>query len=217
LLEEVMKVNGVDPASAPASQTPRKQPFRELVNPAAKAAPPPLPKMSTPTPVRVARGATVSSTKLAQVRQSIRSDTARQLEERRDSAEGDEQHRDARVMDLIVRELTEAFGEASLPPTPLAPPSAAAPPPDAANPEKRAEAVAQLIDRINVLVRSQRPTLAFTLNNSFAAKVEVEKTGPRQVSLRIQGWNGPPPPSEIALIRDALRERGLKLTSLSLA
>jgi hypothetical protein len=212
-LEEVMKVNGVDPASAPAPQTPRKQPFRELVNTAAKTAPP-QPKMSIPQ--RVAKGAGVSSAKLARARQSIRSDAAGQLEERRDTAEGNEKQRHARAMDLIVRELTESFGEAPRLPTPPVAPSAATPPADAASPEKRAEAVAQLIERINVLVRSQRPTLSFTLNNSFAAKVEVEKTGPRQVSLRIQGWNGPPPPSEIALIREALRERGLKLTSLSL-
>jgi hypothetical protein len=64
-------------------------------------------------------------------------------------------------------------------------------------------------------MKSQRPTLALTLNNAFAARVEVEKTGPQQVSLRIQGWNGPPPPAEIARIRESIRERGLTLTSLS--
>ncbi|HEX4620677.1 MAG TPA: hypothetical protein VH208_03840 [Myxococcaceae bacterium] len=214
-----MKVDGVDRASAPAQKSQRQQQtFRELVKPAAKAAPPPAPKMSMPQPIRVAKGAVVTSAKLARVRQSIRSDAEQRTEARRDTGQSNEQRQDKRVMDLIVRELSESFGGAPLPSSPPATaPSAAAAPPDAANPHKRAEAVAQMIERIDVLVRSNRPTLSFTLNNSFAAQVEVEKTGPRQVSLRIQGWNGPPPPEEIALIRDALRERGLKLTSLSLA
>jgi hypothetical protein len=216
LLEEVMKVNGVDSASAPASQAPRQQqPFRELVKPAAKAGPPSAPKISTP--VRVAKGAVVSTAKLKQARQSMQSDADRKGDNRGDTARGSEKQRETHVMDLIVRELSESFGRSPLPPPPQVFPTTVAPPADASSPQKRAEAVAQLIDRIEVLVRSRRPTLAFTLNNSFAAKVEVEKTGPKQVSLRIQGWNGPPPPSEIALIRDALRERGLKLTSLSLA
>jgi hypothetical protein len=210
-----MKVDGVDPASAPAQKPQRQQqPFRELV----KAAPQPAPKMSTPQPIRVAKGAVVTSAKLARVRQVTQSDADRRTEARRDTAQSHEEQHDHRVMDLIVRELSESFGRAPLPsPSQVAGLNGAAPPADAANPQKRAEAVAQMIERIDVLVRSNRPTLSFSLNNSFAARVEVEKTGPRQVSLRIQGWNGPPPPSEIALIRDALRERGLKLTSLSLA
>ena len=94
-------------------------------------------------------------------------------------------------------------------------PEARAAPGTLPDPRRQAQSVADLIDRIDVLVRSRRPTLSFTLKTLFAARVEVEKTGPGQVSLRIQGWNGPPPPADLARIRDALRERGLNLTSLS--
>jgi hypothetical protein len=79
----------------------------------------------------------------------------------------------------------------------------------------RAQAVLDLIDHIDLLVRSHRPTLVFSMNSAFAARVEVEKTGPNEVALKIQGWRGPPPPEEISRIRDTLRARGLRLSSLS--
>ncbi|MFP2911240.1 hypothetical protein ACLESD_40685 [Pyxidicoccus sp. 3LFB2] len=44
--------------------------------------------------------------------------------------------------------------------------------------------------------------------------MEVERTGPREVALRIQGRRGPLPTEELSRLRDALEARGLRLRSL---
>jgi hypothetical protein len=46
------------------------------------------------------------------------------------------------------------------------------------------------------------------------ATVEVERTAPREVALRIQGKHGPLAHEDLARIRDALEARGLRLRSL---
>jgi len=124
---------------------------------------------------------------------------------------------DPRVLSQIVRELHEAFRlepqteRLALGPSPV--PRAKANAIRATGPSLP---VIELIERIDTLVRFGRPTLALTLNSAFA-RVEIEKTGPGQVALKIQGWNGPPPPAELSRIRETLRQRGLILTSLSLS
>jgi hypothetical protein len=72
----------------------------------------------------------------------------------------------------------------------------------------------ELIERIEVFVRSQRPALKMSLGGALDATVEVERTGPREVSLRIQGRRGPVPSEELARIRGALEAKGLRLRSL---
>jgi hypothetical protein len=64
-------------------------------------------------------------------------------------------------------------------------------------------------------VKSQRPALSLSLRGALDATVEVERTGPREVALRIiQGRNGPLPSEDVARLREALEARGLRLRSL---
>lgn len=78
----------------------------------------------------------------------------------------------------------------------------------------RAEAALALIERIDVFVKSQRPALSMSLRGHLDATVEVERTGPREVALRIQGRRGPVAAEELGRLRDALEARGLKLSAL---
>jgi hypothetical protein len=84
---------------------------------------------------------------------------------------------------------------------------------DAPTPEARVQAAVELIEKIDVFVKSQRPALAMRLGGALEATVEVERTGPREVALRIQGRRGPLPSEDLARIRDALAARGLKLSA----
>lgn len=92
----------------------------------------------------------------------------------------------------------------------------AAPKLDAPPEAKAAQAVA-LIERIEVFVRSQRPGLALTLNNSLGAHVEIERIGPKEIALKLVGHKGPPTAEAVSRIRDELRARGLKVGALSVA
>ena len=51
---------------------------------------------------------------------------------------------------------------------------------------------------------------------AFQAEVLLERTGPREVAVMVRGKNGPPPPQELARLREELQRRGLKLSSLSI-
>jgi hypothetical protein len=85
---------------------------------------------------------------------------------------------------------------------------------DAPASEARVQAAVELIEKIEVFVKSQRPALAMRLGGALEATVEVERTGTREVALRIQGRRGPLPSEDVARIRDALAARGLKLSAL---
>lgn len=98
----------------------------------------------------------------------------------------------------------------------LQPLQPAAPRIEAAPEAKAAQAVA-LIERIEFFVRSQRPGLALTLNNSLGAHVEIERIGPREIALKLVGHKGPPTAEAVSRIRDELRARGLKVGALSVA
>jgi hypothetical protein len=76
----------------------------------------------------------------------------------------------------------------------------------------------ELIEKIEVFVRSQRPALALTLNNSLGARVEIERIGPREVALKVVGEHGIPPNAEdLGRIREEMKARGLKVGALSVA
>ncbi|QSQ18191.1 hypothetical protein JY572_09080 [Myxococcus landrumensis] len=77
-----------------------------------------------------------------------------------------------------------------------------------------AESAVELIERIEVFVKSQRPAMSMSVRGTLNATVEVERTGPREVVLRIQGRTGPVPTEDIARLRDALEARGLRLRAL---
>jgi len=126
----------------------------------------------------------------------------------------------ARILDFITREL-----EQDPPPKqrPLevatahhrpAPVSAKAP---TANPEASAAQAVALIEKIEVFVKSQRPGLALTLNNSLGAHVEIERIGPKEIALKLVGHRGPPTAEAVSRIREELRARGLKVGALSVA
>ncbi|WP_223633892.1 hypothetical protein [Corallococcus sp. EGB] len=84
----------------------------------------------------------------------------------------------------------------------------------ASPPVTQVESTLALIERIEVFVKSQRPALGLSLRGPLEATVEVERTGPREVALRIQGRHGPVPTEDVARLRDALEARGLRLSVL---
>lgn len=131
---------------------------------------------------------------------------------------------EARVIELIVRELTGG-DEARPQAKPLEPatvhhlqPLTAAPPkPDTTPNETKAAQAVALIEKIETFVRSQRPGLALTLNNSLGAHVEIERIGPKEIALKLVGHRGPPTAEAVSRIREELRARGLKVGALSVA
>lgn len=136
---------------------------------------------------------------------------------------------DGRVLSLIVKELQAAF-EGDPPPaeraancdgktvSPLRSEGLnAAPQPAKVEPPARAEQAVALIERIETFVRSSRPALALTLNNSLGARVEIERLGKGQIALKLVGHHGPPSASTVAAIREELRARGLRVGALSVA
>lgn len=80
-----------------------------------------------------------------------------------------------------------------------------------------ATSAVELVQKIEVWVKSSRPTLALTVGGPLAAEVTVERTGPGRVSLALRGNNGPPSHSDVRAVRDALEARGLRLTSVRIA
>ena len=116
----------------------------------------------------------------------------------------------------LARALAE---ERERPPVPLA---ALAPPPpseteNAPLPTPRVQGALQLVERIEVFLRYGRPQLALSVGGLLRAEVLLERTGPLEVAVTIRGRNGPPPPHELARIREGLRHRGLRLSSLAIA
>lgn len=128
----------------------------------------------------------------------------------------------ARMLEFIAKEFTpdpQARLD-TLPPLAsvhhLHPAAQVAPKLDAPPEAKAAQAVA-LIERIETFVKSQRPGLALTLNNSLGAHVEIERIGPKEIALKLVGHRGPPTAEAVSRIRDELQARGLKVAALSVA
>jgi len=189
----------------------------------------------------LARSALASPENLGQTRQAMHGEAVRLRNVRTEAQSVAQEKTEHRLTELISRELAREFrGEPSplpmarttpaplessrgtaptegLPPTGeprlagnVAGPSA----PDVSDPQLRAEATLQLIEKIELFVQSQRPALRLSLSGALAATVEVERTGPREVALRIQGRQGPLAQEELARIREGLEARGLRLRSL---
>lgn len=150
--------------------------------------------------------------------------TAKGLGEvRSDAKQTNHERTDARVLELITKELSTDVPPANAPAREMLPqqPIAASAGQQTAKPEatpetKAAQAVA-LIEKIERFVKSQRPGLAITLNNSLGAHVEIERIGPKQIALKLVGKNGPPSPEAVSRIREELNARGLKVGALSIA
>jgi hypothetical protein len=186
-------------------------------------------------PGRTAPG---SSEGLRLVRQGLHAEAQRLGEVRVELSGRSEQRHEQRAMELIARELSRELTREPAPPSPAIvrsePPAPASDAARAGSEEAkvegarargegvqvaapaalRAEAALALIERIELFMRSQRPAMALSVRGTLEATVEVERTGPREVALRIQGHQGPPPAQELAQLRAALEARGLQLRSL---
>ncbi len=219
-------------ASAPRAAPPAHQPFRQLLAEARAAlhgpvVPPGLRRREVVTAAAVGlqqavltRARNEANVEVARLR-GVRAEGLDAADAtgtvRSDDLGGQGQRADERLIELIVRELTV---EASRPGAP-GPSALGGPPPptprEPAVPQGRAQQVAALIETIERFVRSQRPGLALTLHDGFAARVELERIGPREVAVKLIGRHGPPAPEAVSRVRDELRARGLKVGALSVA
>jgi hypothetical protein len=129
-----------------------------------------------------------------------------------------------RLIDFITRELSQELPPREDPRRLAALGNTAhhlpSPPPSLSSAPTREASAAQavaLIEKIEVFVKSQRPGLALTLNNSLGAHVEIERIGPKEIALKLVGHRGPPTAEAVSRIREELRARGLKVGALSVA
>lgn len=150
--------------------------------------------------------------------------TARGLTEVRAAAHETQQERsEGRLLELITRELSADVAPANkpnhevLPQQPIAAGQHAPQTKVESTPEAKAAQAVALIEKIERFVRSQRPGLALTLDNSLGARVEIERMGPKEIALKLIGRNGPPSAEAVSRIRDELRARGLRVGALSVA
>ena len=196
--------------------------------------------LATTGPVRTPqKGAFASAEHLGQVRQGLNTEAHRLRDVRGEAHQTSQERVQQRVTDLIARELAhEPRAEPGMSrPSPTVPGSEASvsqhvePGPatgetrlggpggtraaatETPQPEARVQATLELIEKLEVFVKSQRPALAMRLGGALNATMEVERTGAREVALRIQGHRGPLSPEDTARIRDALAARGLKLSA----
>lgn len=79
--------------------------------------------------------------------------------------------------------------------------------------EGRIERALALVEQIERLVRSGRPSLALTLRGGVPGQLEVERIAPGTVALRLSSPR-PPSASELGDLRQALEARGLSVRSL---
>ena len=187
------------------------------------------------------RSALATPENLGQTRQLMNTEAQRLRVTRTEAQAVSQERTEHRVSELISRELARDFHAEPAPAAtaratlPLAEPSRGATPSEGVapagearlassaaglapsetqSPQARAQAAMELVEKIELFVRSQRPALRLSLGGPLAATVEVERTGPREVALRIQGRGGPLAQEELARIREGLEARGLRLRSL---
>lgn len=166
--------------------------------------------------------ASPTSEVLATARGAMNAEAARLQQERGEAQGVVEEKLDARLLEVICRELTVELGGGSPgarrdPSFPSTQPSrrAEAKAVSEPGPSLKAAAVAALVDRIETMVKAGRPALAVQLNHPSLERAEIERVGPREIALRLLGKNGPPPADAIGRIREELAERGLKLAALT--
>ena len=216
----------------------RAQPFKQLLAEARSELkqpsrlPPPLPSLrvavkSAVTAVsataqtlgRARTQANSEAQRLGTVRSEAHELAKASTEVRSEGTQAGQERAEARVIDFILREFNPEPGAQRIPQAdasihhlhPMAAPKI-----EAAPEAKAAQAVA-LIERIELFVKSQRPGLALTLNNSLGAHVEIERIGPKEIALKLVGHRGPPTAEAVSRIREELRARGLKVGALSVA
>ncbi|RJS20669.1 hypothetical protein DRW03_18455 [Corallococcus sp. H22C18031201] len=182
-----------------------------------------------------------STTALGQARQSMHVEAHRLSTVRGEAHAMGQQRNDQRASELIEKELrrthpepsairspsTRPDGDGSAPSSlaPVRPPpsdnpvqaAGGAPPPQSGaiiEAPTRAEAALALIERIEVLVKAQRPALSLSLRGAMEATVEVQRTGPREIALHIQGRQRPLAGEDLSRLTSALEARGLRLRTV---
>jgi hypothetical protein len=84
--------------------------------------------------------------------------------------------------------------------------------PDRAEPIAATSAI-ELVERIEVIVRENRPGLRLRVTEgALAGEVEIIRVGRGEVALSLQGRSAPVNASELERLRDELRTRGIRLT-----
>jgi hypothetical protein len=171
----------------------------------------------------------VPKAKLVEARARMHQEAFRLISVRQQLHQVQEERLDSRLIDLICRELVSwlewegasrrqaanADHSASRPELARQVESMRSPGQASTSAQaERAYSAVALIEKIERLVKSQRPALSLTLGSGLAIRVEVERTGPRKVAIRIWGRTGPPPPEELNRLREEIRSRGLELSAL---
>jgi hypothetical protein len=76
--------------------------------------------------------------------------------------------------------------------------------------QSRAESMMELVEKLTLFVKSQRPALAMSLGGAAGGRVEVERVGPKTVALRVDLKSGLGA-RDVESLRSALAARGLTL------
>ncbi|WP_163865533.1 hypothetical protein [Myxococcus eversor] len=194
---------------------------------------------TTSTLLATSRGALSTPERLTVTRQAMHAESFRLGSVRGEAQTASQERTEHRLTDLLSRELSREPRAPAPPSSPFGTEPSAAPQeplrtPKAvegigaegrspatggaarseAAPTSRVDSTMEVIERIEVFVKSQRPALSLSVRGTLDATVEVERTGPREVRLHIQGHHGPVPTEQVIRLRDALEARGLKLHSL---
>lgn len=77
--------------------------------------------------------------------------------------------------------------------------------------------ILELVEKIRVFERQGRPAMAMSVGGSLDAHVEIERAGPKLVSLKLVGKNKIPSTAKLNELRDELSKRGIKVASLSVS
>ncbi|MBN8232914.1 hypothetical protein JYK02_35915 [Corallococcus macrosporus] len=224
----------VAPGPLPKKPEPLRPPGRPGLGPATRATPA-LPSVRASGAIlSTTRSALGSPETLRQARQGMHVEAQRLGTVRQEALSEGGTQATHRASELLAREVERSFRAE---PRPLPAPSRDDRPPEvpsraptiegprlasgsvegagpASPPVAQVESTLALIEKIEVFVKSQRPALGLSLRGALEATVEVERTGPREVAVRIQGRHGPVPTEDVARLRDALEARGLRLSVL---
>lgn len=83
--------------------------------------------------------------------------------------------------------------------------------------DARVDSLLALAERIERMLKTQRPQLAVQVGGSLQAQVLIERTGRGEVALTVQGRSSPPAEPQLEAVREALGARGLRLSALRTA
>jgi hypothetical protein len=84
-------------------------------------------------------------------------------------------------------------------------------------PDARAEAAVELIEKIDLFVKAQRPGLKMDLHQSLGGSVEITRVGKGEVAVHVSASKDAIDVSVMDELKKALSERGLRLTSLTVS